>query len=312
MENAKIEAASEIYNTAIADADMKIAKVKGEIDAIKDESTAIGILKKIAYDNAHNEMIKYATLYQIKQSKLYKKGGMTWEDFCECVGEQRRNVGRILEDMKPVYDEFQDKLAGLINMPFNKIRHLGRNVSDKNAGFKDGCLLFDGEKIPLTPENREEIEAAIDSMKETHKKKSEDSKAAMKAKDRVLEAKQKVIINQEEELSKFTQEIEKRDYKPGEKEFIKKMEIRQVEITGMFLELDPEYLPGDATPLMVSKYIEVLGFFKRTAHAYLDTAVDLHGQPDDMDWQQPDLTQEDKVLQTSGETTSKVIKLVGE
>ena len=287
--NAEIEAANEIYKMARMEADADIAKLKEEMDAIRDESKALGVLQKIAYDNAHNEMIKYVTLYQIKQSKSYKKGGMTWENFCESIGEQWRNVDRTLKDMKPVYDHFSDKMSDLVGMPLNKIRYLGRSVSDKMSDFENGCLIFDGEKIPLTPENMEQLEAAIDAMKEAHKKELANSVTAIKAKDRVLEAKQKVIQQQEKELSKFTAEMDARDYKPGEKEFIKHMENKQMIITGMFLELDPERLPEDATPIMVSKYIEVLAYFKRTAVAYLDTALEGHAQPDDIDWKQPGL-----------------------
>lgn len=310
MGNAEIEAANEIYETAQKYANIEIVKMKEEMEGVRDESKAVGILQKIAYDDAHNEMLKYAVLYQIKKSKSYKKGGMIWEDFCPALtGKTASNIDKTLRDLKPFHDSFRNKFSDLIGFSFSKIRYLGRSIQDKESDFKNGCLIFDGEEIPLTPENREEIEAAVDAMKEAHKKETEDSKTASKAKDRVLEAKQKVIRDQEKELSKFTKEISKRDYKPGEENFIKQMENRQTTITGLFLELDIERLPEDATPLMVSKYIEVLNYFKRTAHTYLDMALEKHAQPDDITWKQPGVVDVD--TPTAGEVAQQAMRLVG-
>ena len=169
MGKAEVIAANEIYEVAQRRAKAELEKIKNETDSRVGEARATGILQKIAYDEAHNKMIKYATLYQIKQSKSYKKGGMTWEEFCSSIGESRRTVDEIIEEIKPVYDEFSAKLADLINMPFNKIRYLGRAKLAESANFENGCLIFDGQKIQISPENMDEIEAAIDAMKESQK-----------------------------------------------------------------------------------------------------------------------------------------------
>ncbi len=311
MGNAEIEAANEIYGAAQKHANIEINKMKDEMDGVRDESKAVGVLQKIAYDDAHNKLLKYATLHQIKKSKSYKKGGLSWAEFCPAVvGEDCRSVDRILEDMKTVYDAFSDKLYNFLGLPFNKIRYLGRAKTATLSDFKDGCLIFDGEKIPITPENTEEIEAAIDTIKESHKKQIEESKTTIKVKDRMLGEKERVIQKQEKELSKFIKEIKERDYKPGEEDFIKQMENKQMTITGLFLELDIERLPEDATPLMVSKYISVLSYFKRIAHTYLDMALEGHAQPDDIKWEQPGL--KDVTVPSSGELSKQVMKLVGE
>ena len=310
MGNAEIEAASEIYEAAQRNANIEIEKIKDEIEGVQCESKAVGILQKITYDNAHNKMLKYVVLYQIKQSKSYKKGGMTWEDFCpEVTGKTANSIDKTLRDLKPLHDSFRDKFSNLLGFSFSKIRYLGRSIQNKESDIKDGCLIFDGEKIPLTPENKEEIEAAIDTIKESHKKQIEESKTTIKVRDRMLGEKEKVIRKQEKELSKYTKEIKERDYKPGEEEFLKQMENKQMTISGLFLELDPERLPEDATPLMISKYIEVLGYFKRTAHTYLDMALEGHAQPDDITWKQPGVV--DVETPTSGEVAKQVMKLVG-
>ncbi|MFH1157082.1 MAG: hypothetical protein V1793_25070 [Pseudomonadota bacterium] len=151
------------------ESNLKLQKMENEIDGVRKESFALGVLQKINYDNAHNELIKYATLYQIKQKKEYKDNGMTWEQFCEATGETVRNVDRILKDIEPLYDKFSDKLVNLLEVPFNKIKYLGKSISDNLSKIEDGVLVIDNTKIPLTPDNKEEIEAAIDTLIETHK-----------------------------------------------------------------------------------------------------------------------------------------------
>ena len=307
MGDAEINAANEIYEAARKSADIEITEMKKKMDGVRDESKTLGILQKIAYDDAHNKLFKYATLYQIKKSKSYKKGGMSWEDFCPMVtGESHRNINRILEDMRPVYDEFQDKLSCLLGLSFSKIRYLGRANGTSLSRFKDGCLIFDGEEIPLNPENREELEAAIDAMKDAHKKEVEDSKLATKVKERMVAEKNRTIEKQEKELSKFTKEIENRDYKPGEKEFIKQMDAQKHVITGVFLKLDPERMSEDTTSLMTAKYIEVLAYIKRMAQAHYDAALETRAQPDDISWRQPGLEPEPE------ESNSEVLNLFGE
>lgn len=214
MGKADVGAADEIYEVAQRRANAELEKMKNEMGAVVDESKALGVLQKINYDSAHNKMFKYAVLYKVRQNKEYRKGGMTWEKFCEAIGEERRSVDRILNDMKPVYDEFSDKLSVLLGMPFNKIRYLGRMKPDNSSGFEDGCLIFDGQKIPIQVENLEEIEAAIDAMKESQqkeadalktkvKKLSKNIEQAVKEETKALVTERKALLEQVDRLKVF-------------------------------------------------------------------------------------------------------------
>ena len=168
MRKVDMDAADEIYKIAKSDAEIEIALLKDEIEAVREESEALGKVKALDCSNSFNTLHRYAVIYQIKQKKEYKGGGMTWVEFCEAIGEPQRTVDRILSEIKPLAEDFSAKLADSIGLPFNKIRYLGMSVSGNLAEIEDGCLLFDGQKIPFTPENKDEIEAAIDAMKETH------------------------------------------------------------------------------------------------------------------------------------------------
>ena len=92
---------------------------KSEIDIIREESKALGVLQKINYDQAHNELLKYAMLYQVRESKEYKACGLTWEQFCNEIGESKRTVNDKLKDIAPLVDNFQAILAHFSNVPFN-------------------------------------------------------------------------------------------------------------------------------------------------------------------------------------------------
>ncbi len=144
-------------------------KTEINIDIIREESKALGILQKINYDNAHNEFLEYAVLYNVKESKKYKSGGLTWKEFCESLGKNVRNVDRTLSDISPLIKHFSDKLSDLSGLNLNKIRSLGKSVSDNLSEIENGSIVIDNKAIQLIPDNKDEIEAAIDSMVEKHK-----------------------------------------------------------------------------------------------------------------------------------------------
>ncbi|WP_155324410.1 hypothetical protein [Desulfosarcina ovata] len=168
LSDPQVEAANEIYKVARENADAELTKLRGEIDAIRSESQALGAIKKINYDLKHNEMLKYVILYHVKSEKEYRKGGMTWSEFCEAIGEQVRGVDKILTDLRPIVNEFSALCSDFIRVPFSKIRYLGRSVSEQKAEIDDGHLIIGDDRIPLTPENKDDIEAAIDALKESH------------------------------------------------------------------------------------------------------------------------------------------------
>ena len=249
-------------------------------------------------------------LKEVKDSEIYKDidGMGSWESFCNHLGKSRRHIDRDLENLKVFGAEFLDAVSGF-KVGYKALRKLQHSVKAGDMVIDGEFVVIGNKKIPLSVDHKDDLEAAFESLVEERDKQIEESKTTIKVRDRMLGEKEKVIRKQEKELSKYTKEIKERDYKPGEEEFLKQMENKQMTISGLFLELDPERLPEDATPLMISKYIEVLGYFKRTAHTYLDMALEGHAQPDDITWKQPGVV--DVETPTSGEVAKQVMKLVG-
>ena len=222
MVDIHVEALNDAVDVAEKTSNFKLQKMQNEMAAVREESKALGVLQKIKYDNSHNELLKYAMLYQIKQKKEYKQGGMTWEQFCEAAGESVRNVDRTLKDLRPIYNHFSDNLSDFLNIPFSKIKYLGRSFSDNLSENENGDLVIDDTPIPLTSDNKEEIEAAIDTWIETHKK---EKQTLQKKLDRTTKNQDKII---EEETKGLKVE---RDALVKEVERLKPLDIEEKDST---------------------------------------------------------------------------------
>ncbi|SPD73790.1 hypothetical protein PITCH_A1970009 [uncultured Desulfobacterium sp.] len=224
MKNVDVEAdvmlVDEVYEAGKGDAEMMIQNMRAEMDAVREESEAIGAIKALDCNGAFNKLHRYAVLYQIKQKKEYKKGGMTWDEFCEAIGEPKRTVDLILKEIAPVVEEFSASFANSIGLPFNKIRYLGRAVAGELASFAKNALLIDGQEIELTPENKEEIEAAIDAMKETHLKEVKSLKADVKRyKNNVDKQVAEETKAQRKEISALVEKVERLEkFAPDDKD----------------------------------------------------------------------------------------------
>lgn len=287
MGKAEIAIVEEAYSAGKGETENLVKEMKVEIaimekrtEEVRATGVSTGKIVATGCNIAFNHLLRYSEFYKVRQNKEYKKEGQTWDEFCEEHGESRRNIDNILRDLKPVYDNFQEKLSVFLNMPFSKIRYLGRKTSEKPENFsvsKDGHLLIDNQEIPLLPENKDEIEAAIDAMKDAAKAKEEDQDSKIKAKDRVLKEKERVIQKQEKELSKFERRAKEKGFEPGEEEYLKTLENIKITTQGLLLEMDTRKVPEDATVMMISTYVETLGTLTRILSAYYNDALDLAG-----------------------------------
>lgn len=59
-------------------------------------------------------------------------------------------------------------MADLLGMPFNKIRMVGRAVNTESTHLSKNKLIIGDSEVLLEPDNKEEIEAVIDALIESH------------------------------------------------------------------------------------------------------------------------------------------------
>jgi len=151
------------------------------------------------------------------------------------------------------------------------------------------CVTIGEEKIPLTPDHTEDLQAAIESLLENRDKKIEDQTATIRAKDRLIGEKEKVIQKQEKEIARHEKRLQERGLAPGEEAFLTDMEKLKARLTMVELTMDPRNMPEEMTPLMTAALIETLGHGMRVLHAHYDEAVTLYGHPEtDGGWSPPE------------------------
>jgi hypothetical protein len=111
-------------------------------------------------------------LKQVRETQLFEKLGLTWEEFCkEYAGISRENADRLIRQ----HEEFGDayfRLSEIARISPETYRQIASQVSD------DG-IEFDGGKLALIPENGPKIRAAIQTLRAQLKQARDASQPAM-------------------------------------------------------------------------------------------------------------------------------------
>jgi hypothetical protein len=97
-------------------------------------------------------------LKQVRESRIFEKLGLSWEEFCkEFAGISRVHAERLIQQ----YEEFGDayfRLSEIARISPETYRQIAGQVSD------DG-IEFEGLKLALTPENAPQIRAAVQTLR---------------------------------------------------------------------------------------------------------------------------------------------------
>jgi hypothetical protein len=295
----EVDPAAEIYEVAQQEMKAELAKMRDQIEAAREESFAMGVIKKIEYDNTHNEVLKYSVLYRIKQAKGYKTSGMTWKQFCEALGLSVRRVDEVLDDIRPLIEKFSADFADLSGVKFSKIRYLGRSISADSAEIDQNGIVIDGETIPISAEYKDDIEAYIDSLKTSEKQTRKETGEEIKAKNRVIKSLHQTIANQDNDLTRYTNQA-----KPGELSDVEKDQLKGIkDLKGQFdvfnkgMDIDVNLYLYGASEKVKAEYFSSLMYARQMIEAVWNNTVQeigiaaLPGSDGD-DWQpseyQPD------------------------
>ena len=97
-------------------------------------------------------------LKQVRETRLYEKLDLTWDEFCkEYAGISRESADRLIRQ----YEEFGDayfRLSEIARISPETYRQISSQVSDEG-------LDFDGRKLALIPENGPQIRAAVQTLR---------------------------------------------------------------------------------------------------------------------------------------------------
>ena len=97
-------------------------------------------------------------LKQVRETRLYEKLELTWEEFCkEYAGISRAYADKLIQQHEE-FGEAYFRLSEIARISPETYRKIASQVSDEG-------LEFDGEKLALIPENGPKIRAAIQTLR---------------------------------------------------------------------------------------------------------------------------------------------------
>jgi hypothetical protein len=153
-----------------------MANSKTEIVDSLATQRALTLGKRLGHHEAFNAIANRCsaadaeTLREIRESGLYKHTNLTWDQFCrQHVGVSRSYADRLIRHLEEFGANYF-RLSELVEVSAATYRLLAPAVSD--AG-----LSFEGQVIPIKPENRGQIQAAVDSMRAAPSDKPSDKPA---------------------------------------------------------------------------------------------------------------------------------------
>jgi hypothetical protein len=93
-------------------------------------------------------------LREIRESRAYEKFGVNWEEFCtRYAGISRSQADALIREDAELGDQYA-KLSQIARISPNTFRHIEPHV-------KNDAIEFEGESIPLTPENAPRVREAV-------------------------------------------------------------------------------------------------------------------------------------------------------
>lgn len=285
----EMEALKSAYEDGQRSKEVEVEELKARLGAAPLIFEMAGRVKAAAFSESQTRLMKILYLKRVKDDKEYRQAyGMTWEQFCEAVGEDRRRVDEQLVDLKPFKADFLAKFVSAFGVEISKIKYLGEAFSAESASFKGDSIVYAGEVIPLTPEHRDDIQALLEKLEESYQAQIEEQKAILRTKDKLIKAKEDVIHKQEKSLNKFEKDAEAKGLTLEEDAFLQKMENMKTHFDGFYmLNVDPARVEemntgngANPTSRMIAAYIATLQYMKMQINAAFDTAVDAFGDPE--------------------------------
>lgn len=246
------------------------------------------------------KVVTVSTLVQLKkmkESKVYRDlpNIGTWDKYCQYLGLDRHSIDQQLLNLA-VFGEGFLETCHQFSIGYRDLRKLRQLTHDGGVVIDAEAVEIDGERIPLTPDHREDLQAALERVIETNAKIIADKDATIKAKEKVLKDKQTLIERQARELTKLEDEAAAAEMTPIEEAFVRKMENLRVSFDGYMLKVDPERcelsFTEERTARMAAAYLTTLDYMRKQLLVAYDVAQDLYGSitmsPEEAGWTQPE------------------------
>ncbi|MHB8123762.1 MAG: hypothetical protein ACYDG4_16615 [Desulfuromonadaceae bacterium] len=291
----ELEAAFEARNVSTAllsrEAELKNIEKNGAT-AQREKEAAIanvyemaGKIKTTNFFKTQADFFNLLMLKKVKDSKEYReRAGLTWEQFCDHIGVNRRTVDRQLEDLEPFRVEFLDTFANFSGVTINKIKYLGIAVNEKLVTVSENAITINGETIPLDAEHKDDIQAILETLEEDHRKKTEELEASLSASKKVAAAKEKVINTLERDLKRLEKRIDLSDLTDEEQDAINLLNQVQMDFQRGMSDIKKAIEPHKAPAIALRSYYFLLLFVQKFCTDEREALNETYREADECPW----------------------------
>lgn len=221
-------------------------------------------------------------LQQVKESKIYRglPGLGTWEDFCKYIGLSRQKIDLDLQNLATFGEEFLLTVSGL-SVGYRDLRKLRQLTNSGEVVIDAESIVIGGEQIPLTPDHKEDLQAAIERVIEEKDAVLAVAQTELRIKKKEMESQRDLIRKQERSLSKLEKDAASKGITANEDVFLTRLNNSRTVFDGNMLQVDPlrmEDLKDEAdppTPRMIAAYLSELGYRRSQLNTAFDTAYEM-------------------------------------
>ncbi len=259
----------------------------------RDKEIAIGEIYEMAgkikatnFFASQAEFFNLVMLKKVKDAKEYRsRFGISWEQFCEHVGVNKRTMDRALGDIAPIRQDFLDTLSNFSGVTFSKIKYLGMAVDEKLVNLSKNAITYNGETIPVDQEHAEEIQALIETLEETHKKEKDETTAALRTKERLLKDKENTINKMEKEIMRLERTVEKSELTEEEQEGVDMLIQLQKDFLTAISDIKKKIQPNKAPNVVLRQLYFLYIFISKVAMEERMDLNEAYKDADEVPWE---------------------------
>lgn len=255
-------------------------------EAIANVYEMAGKIKATNFQKSQSDFFRLLMLKQVKDSKEYRgRFGMTWEKFCEHVGVNKRWIDEQLTDLKPFKAEFLEAFLQFSGVPVSKIKYLAESVLEGTSKISDDAIVYNGETIPLDAEHKDDIQAILETLKEDHKKKTEELEATLSATKKVNAAKEKVINTLERDLKRLEKKVDLSDLTDEEQDAINLLNRVQMDFMMGMSDIKKAIKPHEAPAIALRSYYFLLLFINKYCTDEREALNETYREAEECPWE---------------------------
>jgi hypothetical protein len=259
----------------------------------KDKEAAIakifegaGSIKTLKFQKSQSNFFYLLKMKEIKDSKSYRDlFKMSWEDFCDYVGVDRRWIDEQLKDLKPFKVEFLEDFLRFSGTTLNKIKYLGESIAEGTSGITENAITYNGETIPVDQEHAEEIQSLIETLEDNHKKEKDEADTTIRTKDRLLKAKDDTLNKLERELKRLERTVEKSELTEEEQEGVDMLIQFQKDFLTTISDIKKKIVPHKAPEVVLRQLYYLYIFMSKVTMEERLFLHDEYKNAEDVPWE---------------------------